>query len=152
MWIELTEALIASKVTAPELAAMKTAAKGAGQTGDGILSARIGALARYVRSFCPPSVPRGAGETVPDEAEDVALAILRNRLFARLPGSAAQFYDEHRKSEFESAESWLKAWAREERWVVPPEDAAPADEQATSPTPHICPRPRNFDACDQDGI
>ncbi len=140
MWIELTEALIKERVSAGEFRAILNAAKQPEQTAEGILDSRLLSLARYVRGFCPTGVPRGAGDTIPDKAEDVALAILRNRLFARLPGMAAQFYDEFRKSEYDNAEGWLKAWARGERYVVPPEDVAPA--QSAQPKVRVISAPK----------
>lgn len=146
-WIDLTEDLIANRVTAPELSALKTAAKGAGQSGAGILAAAISAVCREVRSYCPPSVNRGDGETIPDEAEHIALAVLRNRLFSRIPNLARQFYDDLRKSEYEDGVDWLKAWARGERHVVAP--VTPSDSQAAVAFMKVVSVPRRRASRDQ---
>ena len=151
-WIDITEAGIANRVTAAEFAAMKTAAKSAGQTAGGILADAISVVCRFVLSHCPPMLNRGEGEKVPGESELVVLAILRNYLFSRIPNLAQQFYDKFRETEYDNAIDWLKAWAREERFVAPPDVAAPDNEQASAPRPRITPRPKNFSPCDQSGI
>ena len=131
-WITLTPALVQNRLTAAELAAMKTAAIGAGQTGDGILAACIDAVVREVRGHVGGCQRNALGEvgTIPDELEHAALALVRQRMGNRLPGLARLFADDSRKAEYEDAQKLLASVARCQFAIVAPITEAPAQPGA----------------------
>lgn len=134
MWIELTEALIANRLTGAELTAMKSAALGAGQSGATVLSDAISAVVREVRGYVAGNKNNvlGDGETIPDELEHAALAVLRQRLGNRLPGLARLFAGEDRKAEYDDAMKLLRDVADGKFGIVPPTTEAAA--QAGGPS------------------
>jgi hypothetical protein len=84
-WITLTEAAVASRLAAKELAAIKTAATSPGQ--EHLLSEAIAQVVREVRGYVAacPSNTLGPDGTVPDELELAALNRIRYELATRLP-------------------------------------------------------------------
>lgn len=126
-WIALTETLIASRLSGAELTALKSAALGAGQTGDQILADAISATVREVRGYVAANKNNtlGDGETIPDELEHAALALLRHRLGSRLPG-VKLFNDEARKAEYDDAVTLLRDVAAGKFGIVPPVTEAAA--------------------------
>ena len=87
-WINLTEADVLTRLTGPELAAMKSAALGAGQTNP--LPEVITQVVREVRGYVAACVRNrlGEGETIPDELAIAAIVRVRYELATRLPVSA----------------------------------------------------------------
>jgi hypothetical protein len=85
MWLSLTPALILSKLSAPELAAMRTAATGAGQTDP--LGEVLAQVTREVRGFVAACADNRLGpeDTIPDELLGAAINRARYELATRLP-------------------------------------------------------------------
>lgn len=144
-WIAITEEFVKTRITGPELAAMKTAALAAGQVDPlpEIISKTVnewrGKLRRYHTL--------GAGATVPDELEIHVLAMIRYRLITRLPGLKS-LLDENRKDEWEKANYALNH-LNEYTFESPTTED---DSTSQSSRPRITAPNRDFKREDQDGI
>jgi phage gp36-like protein len=152
-WITLTEALVANRMTGAELTAMKTAALGGGQSGATVLADCISAVVREVRGYVAACATNtlGDGETIPQELEHAALALLRQRLANRLPGMAKLMQDDARKAEYDDAVRLLRDVAACRFAIISPDE--PASEQpALGGTPRITERERTFTRCNGDGL
>jgi len=91
------------------------------------------------------------GETVPEECEDSALALIRFRLCSRLPVSS--LLTDARKSEKDEALTFLRDVAAGRIALVQPTSPAASDEQANATiSPTIRAGRRRFSRRDQDGI
>lgn len=84
-WQPITEADVVTKLSGPEIAAMKTAALKAGQVNPlpGIITQIVGEVRGYVAG-CDANV-LGAGETIPSELLGTAISRIRFELATRLP-------------------------------------------------------------------
>jgi len=100
-WISITEDLVKTRLTGPELSALKSAALAAGQTG--VLDDVIRGVILEWRGCLRRWHPMGAGQTLPDELLHHTLAMIRYRLFTRLPGMKA-LLDDLRVKEYEAAQ------------------------------------------------
>lgn len=127
-WIELTVTRFKDKLTSSEKTALDAVGLHSGRTAADTLTAEILSTTRFVRGFTPNTEARGDGETIPDEMEDAALAVLRMKYFTRLPGMSS-LYDSARQREYEDALELLKMWASGKFHCAPPFTAAPSDEQ-----------------------
>ena len=87
-WITLTETDIITKLSGPELAAMKTAALQSGQSSPlpEVISQVVREVRAYVASCNRNTV--GEGATIPDELLGAALIRIRFELATRLPVSS----------------------------------------------------------------
>jgi len=152
-WITLTAEKVQGRLTKPEMTAVLTAAKQTEQTAEGLLEEALASVTAEVRGYvsaCERNTLGPAG-TIPDELETAALAVLRRHLFTRLPNMAALF-DELRQTEAKDALTRLRDTARCDFAIVPPEEPAPAAEQAQSSSPRICKRKRRFRRKDGEGL
>src|ERR1700754_2502333 len=124
-WITLTQARIETRLTAPEMTAVTSAAKQVAQTAPQILADAIAAVVLEVRGYvaaCDRNTLGPAG-TIPDELESTALALLRRYLFTRLPAMKSLF-DELRQEEAKDALQRLRDVAKCDFAIVPPETPA----------------------------
>ncbi|HPA20752.1 MAG TPA: hypothetical protein PLU30_23595 [Verrucomicrobiae bacterium] len=85
-WTEITEALVLTKLSGPELSSLKTAALADGQANP--LTEIIADVVTEVRGYVAgnPKNTLGSGSTIPDELMIATLAIIRLELLTRLPG------------------------------------------------------------------
>ena len=84
-WITITEALVTSKLSGPELAALKSAALATGQS-DPLVEV-IAQIVTEVRGYVGASARNtlGEGATIPDELLGAAISRIRFELATRLP-------------------------------------------------------------------
>jgi hypothetical protein len=154
MWITFTAASVASRLTGPEMTALKSAAKASGQDGDELLSDCIDRAVREVRGSVAGCSRNTLGEegTIPDELEDATLAIVIYRFISRLPGAAAKaLLGQIRSTNYEDARDLLKQVAACKFGIVPPE--TPGDDQAAGPAAElISSRDRTAKRSDTDGL
>lgn len=128
-WITLTEADVLTKLSAPELTAMKTAATGVGQANP--LVEVIEQVVLEVRGYVGASllVQLGEAGTIPNELLGAAINRIRFELATRLPVPA--LLTDARKEANKDAVTLLGRVAAGSFLVVAPEDAAP--EQPIEP-------------------
>lgn len=126
-WIELTAARLAAKTA--ELPTIKGLMVPSGQTAESIIAEELASTVKRVRGYCPESTRLGDGQTIPDELEDSALALVREKVFTRIDALKGLF-SLQRQKEAEEAIKELVRWSEKKLRVVPPE--APAEEQASS--------------------
>ena len=127
-WITLTEAQVLTKLSAPELAALKTAATAPGQTDP--LPEILAQVVREVRGHvagCDRNT-LGPADTIPDELLGAALNRVRYELATRLP--VASLLTEARKESNRDALTLLQRVASCQFALVQPETAG---EQPSAP-------------------
>jgi len=109
-WNTLAESDVQTKLAGAELAALKTAALASGQANP--LTAIISQVVQEVRGYTAACNQNelGAGETIPQELETAALAIIRYRLATRLP--VASLLTDVRKEEYRDALTLLRSVAK----------------------------------------
>ena len=128
MWVTITEPDILTRLAAPEVNALKTAATAQGQESPlpEILAAVVREVRGYVAAF--PGNKLGPEGTIPDELQIAALNRIRYELATRLPVSS--LLTDPRKQSNTDAIAQLRDTAKGVFRVVQPEDPNPA-EQAT---------------------
>lgn len=96
-WITLTESDVITKLSGPEIAAMKTAALQAAQTNP--LPEVIAQVVREIRGYVAACHVNtlGDGDTIPDELAGAAISRIRYELATRLP-VASLLTDDRRKA------------------------------------------------------
>jgi len=143
-WVTITEANVTNgRISAAEIAKINSLAN----DGDTI-SDLIPVVSRYVVGFIPRESPIGLAGTIPDELLDAACVIIAHRFLSQIGGGS--LITEARAKALERAENFLKgAVARGDFRIVPPDTCAP--EQATTPSPHIQPRPKRFGYREESG-
>ena len=127
-WIALTEAHVLTKLTAPEVAALKTAATATGQADP--LPEIVAQIVREVRGHvagCAKNTLGPAG-TIPDELQGAALNRVRYELATRLP--VASLLTDARKESNRDALTLLQRVASCQFALVQPETAG---EQPSAP-------------------
>jgi len=122
-WTTLTSDDVKNRLSGAEYSGVTSAALASGQTAEGVVAEQITGVVNYVRGFVPASVPRGDGETIPDEMKDAALAMIVYRILTRLP-SLKLLLDDARKSANEAAEKLLRDMAAGRFRLIAPTDAA----------------------------
>ena len=130
-WTTLDSDDVKNRLSGAEYAGVTSAALASGQTAAGVVAEQISGVVNYVRGFVPASVPRGDGETIPDELKDAALAMIVYRILTRLP-SLKLLLDDARKSANEAAEKLLRDVAAGRFRLIAPTD--PAASQAAGAT------------------
>lgn len=152
-YITLNESHLESGLTAPELAAVKTAAVATGQTGAVIVAEILSQVTTEVRArvaACKTNV-LGAAGTIPDECKSAAVDIAVYRICKRLPGRAVLTAERDKAND--NAISFLRDVARCDVSIVAPTDAAPDEEQAgPAPAPSITAPCRKFSRSNAEGI
>lgn len=130
MWIELTEDEVLTRLSGPEVAALKSSALADGQADP--LPAIIAGAIREVRGRVAACASNtlGEGDTIPDELKDHALAIIRYRLCTRLPKMKA-LLDDLRVKEYEDAMGALRDAAACKFAIEQPD--AVSDERVAGP-------------------
>ncbi len=144
-WISITEDLVKTRLTGAELTALKSAALAPGQTG--VLTDVIGGVVKEWRGRIRRWHPLAAGATLPDELEHHVLAVIRYRLFTRLPGMKG-LLDELRVKEYDAA---MKAQGelQEMAFEAP---ATPDTAAAGVPTPAFNVLDRELSRDQQNGL
>jgi hypothetical protein len=147
-WITLTEADVTTKLSGPELAAMKGAALQAAQVNPlpEIITQVVREIRGYVRG-CERNT-LGEGDTIPDELLGAAISRIRFELATRLP--VASLLTEDRRTANSNALGLLRDVAACRFFVVTP--ATPTTEQASTPTPRWKARDRTTGRTLSDGL
>lgn len=129
MWIEITEALVLTKLTSPELAAMSTAARGQGQAVrlPEVITQIVNEVRGYVGSCAQNTL--GDGATIPDELLGAAISRIRFELATALP--VASLLTSARETANSSAVTLLRDVAACRFSVIQP--ATAATDQAGGP-------------------
>ena len=128
-WVTLTESDILTRLAAPELAAIKTAATAAGQ--ENPLPGILAQVTREVRAYTAACERNTLGPegTIPDELSLAALNRVRYELATRLP--AKSLLTEARVESNRAALAMLKDAAACRFLIVQP--AEPSPEQPSAP-------------------
>lgn len=148
-WITLSESDVITKLSGPEIAAMKTAALQAGQANP--LPEVIEQVVKEIRGYVAACASNtlGEGDTIPDELLGTAISRIRYELATRLPVSSLLTEDRRRANE--DALTRLRDVAACRFALVQPETAA-ADQAGGTNSPAITERTRTFSRSDADGI
>jgi len=148
-WITLTEADVLSKLAAPELAAMKSAALGVAQANP--LPEVIAQIVREVRGYVAAcdSNRLGTGATIPDELLGAAINRVRYELATRLP-VASLLTDARKEANREATALLVRVSTCSFRLEQPAEVSG--ENLAAPPAPRIRPRPLTHRRRDADGI
>lgn len=134
-WITFTASTVAQRVLGPEMSALKTAARGAGQDGDDLLNDQVSRVIQEIRgrvAACDKNTLGVAG-TIPDELEDAAVAIVIFRFCTRLAAAAERLITERREMAYNDALKLLNDVAACRLAIVPPTTPAPDEQQAGGP-------------------
>jgi hypothetical protein len=129
-WITLTETDIITKLSGPEIAAMKTAALQSGQANPltDVISQIVAEIRGYVAGCARNTL--GDGESIPSELKGAAISRIRFELATRLP--VASLLTEDRKTANANALSLLRDVAACRFALVQP--ATAAEDQAANET------------------
>lgn len=147
-WITLTEPNVITKLSGPEIAAMKTAALQPAQVNPlpGVISQVVKEIRGYVAA-CERNV-LGAGETIPDELEGAAISRIRFELATRLP--VASLLTEDRRTANANALTLLRDAAACRFLIVSP--ATPTTDEISTPSPRYSARDKTATRAQQDGL
>jgi hypothetical protein len=147
-WQTITEADVLTKLSGPEIAAMKTAALQAAQVSPlpGIITQVVREVRGYVAACDRNTL--GAGETIPDELLGAAISRIRFELATRLP--VASLLTEDRRTANANALTMLRDVAACRFQIVVA--AAPSDEVVGGSSPTFNTPTRRFSRNLQDGI
>jgi hypothetical protein len=140
MWLTLTIDRLATKLSSAEFASVTAAQLPDGSFAEDVLAEEIERTVAMVRGYVSGNRENtlGEGETIPSELEDAALAILRHKIFTRIPG-LKRLLDEGRVREYEDALQQLSHTASGRFRITPPTTAAV--EQPAGPTITVVTRP-----------
>ncbi|CAN5352304.1 hypothetical protein BH09VER1_BH09VER1_28440 [soil metagenome] len=153
-WITITEDVIKTRLSGPELAAFKSTALSEGQSADGVLAEQIVQIVDKVRGYCATAVKAGylkklgASGTVPSRLVNATANLIRYEMATRLPGMR-KLIDELRQKQQEADIKLLESVASG-RFLA--EDPDTEETAVSSPSPKIAARRKKFGRCDQDGI
>lgn len=147
-WITMDESRVRSRLSAPELAALKSVALQAGQTSPlpDVIASVTQAVRGYVEAWAANRL--GAGATIPSRLESAASALIRFELATRLP--VASLLTDDRRKEYDAALQLLRDVAAG-RFAVDVPDTI-STEAAHSSAPAFIRYPRAFGVADQDGL
>lgn len=122
-WISLTIDSLKSALTQTELDKLPVVARNLDYEPEDLLEAAISEVLREIRGHVGAKFSLGTAGTIPDELEGAALALIRRRIFGRVPGTESLF-GEIRKKEAEDAQTLLRRIAKGEFAIVPPQEQA----------------------------
>lgn len=148
-WVTITEANLLTRISGPELSAIRAAALGAGQADP--VAETIKNTVMYVRgrvAACKQNT-LGAGQTIPEELMQQALALIVVAFMDRAAGLMIDANGQ-RKRDAERAEEILKDVAACEFAVEQP--ATPSTQVISSPEPSISANEPGFTRDEQDGV
>lgn len=106
-WQTLTEADVRTRLTGPELHALRSYHLEPGQPSPicDIIAGVVAEIRGRVAG-CPRNT-LGSGDTIPSELEHAALSLIRWRLIGRLP-TGQELIDEVRRKDYEDAQALLR--------------------------------------------
>lgn len=135
MWISITIARVQTKLSKSEYSAITTTQLPEGVTASALLEEEIVSTVNMVRGYVSGNREnsRGPDDTIPSELEDAALAILRVKIFTRLPG-LQRLIDSNRTREYEEALDQLRDTAAGRFRVTQPDTPAAAQPAGPSIT------------------
>ena len=134
-WITPTLTLCQTRISGPEWQALHRAATQAGQDGEAMAQTVIDNNVNRIRGRVAARSENqlGAAGTIPDELTTCFLSLWVYDFITRLPGMKS-LLDDRRVEAWKNAESELRHVAEGKIKIVPPTNAAPADEQAGGAT------------------
>lgn len=130
-WITPDLTLCQTRLTGSEWTALSSAALKSGQTADAVAQEVIDTQVSRIRgrvAACQRNI-LGAAGTIPDELTGAFLALWVYEFVTRIPAMKG-LLDDLRVKSYETAVSELRAVAKCELAIVPPETPADDDEQA----------------------
>lgn len=128
-WI--TPSTIKERLAGPEYNAVTKAALNTGQVGETLVANELSRVIKLVRGYVGKKNVLGDGDTIPDELEDAALALLVYQILTRIPGLKNLLTDERTGAQ-KDALRLLRDVAAGDFVIVPPDNAAPATEQPSA--------------------
>lgn len=137
MWIELNESNIYSRLSAPEVEALKGAATDRKQAA--VIPEVIGMVVENWRAVLRKHHSVSIGATIPEALEVHVLADIRYRLFTRLP-DMGDLLDELRVDEWKEAMRVLNSGLKNYVFDDPPEVPGAGVEVASSSPRRFTPR------------
>ncbi len=148
-WIALTETNVRTKLSGPEISALKAAALSAGQS-DPLVDV-VSQVVREIRGYVAACDRNelGDGATIPDELEGAAISRIRFELATRLP--VASLLTEDRRSANTNAISLLKEVAACRFLIVRPATAS-VDQAAGGTSSQVISHGEHFHRHDLDGL
>lgn len=146
-WISITEAEVQTRLTGPELTALKQSALASGQTNPlpEIVEQVIDEIRGYIAAA---GNVLGDGQTIPQKLLGTALAMIRYRLCTRLP--VASLLTQQRIEENSAALRLLER-VSDGKFLVE-EPSTESTEDISNPTPSVTAKTENFDSTDQNGV
>ena len=148
MWREITEDDVLTTLTAPEMAAFRTAAIGEDQEDPlpAVTKTAVGEARGYIAG-CRTNVLE-AGDTVPESMIHQVVTIIRYRLISRLPIRVR----EAREQEYKDARTYLRDVSICRVGIEQPAAGEESDASFPASTPTVQSRSRRFSRNHQDGI
>jgi hypothetical protein len=133
MWIEITIARLQQKLSAAEYSAITSTQLPANVSATTLLTEEIESTTNMVRGYVSGNREnsRGPDNTIPSELEDAALAILRVKIFTRIPG-LQRLIDSNRTREYEEALAQLRDTSAGRFRIAQPDTPSPT--QPSGPT------------------
>lgn len=125
-WI--TPQSIKERLAGAEYNSVTNAALNTGQLGETIVNNELSRIIKLVRGYVGKKNVLGDGDTIPDELENAALALLVYQILTRIPGLKGLLTDE-RKDAQKEAMRLLRDVAGGDFVIVPPANTAPASDQ-----------------------
>ncbi|MES2597185.1 MAG: phage protein Gp36 family protein [Verrucomicrobiota bacterium] len=132
MWFTPSEDTIKTRISGPELNALKSAARAQGLNTDTIITAALSRIVQMIRGYVGSKHTLGAEGTIPDELESALGALWLVEFITRIPASG-KLLDEARRKAAEDAMTLLKDVASGRFAIVPPTSPAPEAAQAGGP-------------------
>lgn len=126
MWIEIET--IKQRLAGPEYNAVTSAALNTAQDGETLVNAETLRVVKLVRGYVGKRNILGTGDTIPDELENAALALIVVNILTRLPGLKSLLTKE-RTEAAKDAMRILRDVSAGGMVIVPPETAASSDAQ-----------------------
>lgn len=138
-WITLTSADLRNRLSDVEFSSVGEAQLAAGQTVESVLAEVFEGVVRLIRGHAARKNTLGPAGTIPDETKDAALAILRFRVFTRLPDLG--LLSDDRRTEYKDAMKLLDALGRGDFVIEAPAEASTEISAATSASEVVMARP-----------
>lgn len=150
MWVPITIADVKSVLSDTEYDKITNAKLAPGQTGAGVVLESIARVVRMVRGKARIKNSLGQAGTIPDEVMDAALAILRQRIFTRIPNVG--LLGEDRRSEVRDANALLRDLAKGDLEIESPAEESDEISGATGGSEVVMSRPDNVGGSRLSGL
>jgi hypothetical protein len=148
-WITPTIDSLKGRLSDVELTKVGNAKLAPGQTLESVLAEVMEGVVRVVRGHAANKNLLGPAGTIPDELKDAFFAIVRFRVFTRLPNLG--LIGEDRRTEYNSAEKLLAALAKGDFKIEQPETVS-QERMAGTASEIVMSRPDHLGAANMDGL